>query len=112
MSDPLNVPEPTSVQWRRATREPATYTQIEWLGTLAAYEGIDLAQLYGEGYRSMGNLSKWAAHWGIEVLESRQAVRAYEKDEAEHADYLERSTKNFIARHYLKRNPNLRRSDV
>lgn len=105
MSDPANVPEPSVLRHRYWTKEPATHAQMEWLAVLANAEGIELADLYGEGYRSMGHLSKYAAHWGIEILESRQAARAYDDARREHSEHMEQLGKSYIAHLLRMKNP-------
>jgi hypothetical protein len=103
--EPGNVPEPTTVQWEIARRDKATMRQMHALQELATFEGVDLAGLYGDGYVDETQLSKWAAHWGITVLESRRDARA--TDEAMRAieERREKHMKAWIGEFYRRKHP-------
>lgn len=102
--DPANVPMPTDVRWEIVRREPATQRQIEHLLDLAEWEGIDLADLFGDGY-DLDTLSKWSAHWGIEVLESRAKARAVEEAARAVEERREQAMKSWIADYFRSKNP-------
>jgi hypothetical protein len=105
VTNPANVPAPEARIHLMWDRQPATHPQMNWLAILASNEGVELADLYGEGYRSMGHLSKYAAHWGIEILESRQAARAYDDARREHEEHMEQLGKSYIAHLLRMKNP-------
>jgi hypothetical protein len=106
VTNPANVPAPEARIHLMWDRQPATHPQMNWLAILSSNEGVELADLYGEGYRSMGHLSKYAAHWGIEILESRQAARAYEQAEQQRQEDAEQLHKSLMAHLLRMKNPN------
>ena len=105
MTDPGNVPLPDDVRWELARREPATHRQVETLLDLALDEGINLPELYGDGYTTPQALSKWAAHWGIDVLESRYRARAVEEAHRAVDERLEQRMKAMIAESFRAKHP-------
>lgn len=102
--DPANVPMPTDVRWELARRDPATQQQMVALHELAEWEDISLPDLFGDGYTPTG-LSKWAAHWGIEVLESRIEARAVEDAERAVQERTEQQFKAWAANYFRSKNP-------
>ena len=105
MTDPENVPLPDDVRWELARREPATHRQVDRLLELGLDEGVNLPELYGAGYSTPQALSKWAAHWGIDVLESRYAARAVEEARVAVELRREQALKSLIADFYRAKNP-------
>lgn len=97
MTDPENVPLPDDVRWELARRDPATRAQVDRLLDLALDADVDLPELYGNGYTTPDALSKWAAHWGIDVLESRLQARAFEEAQRAVDERLEQRMKAMIA---------------
>lgn len=63
---------------------------------LLEVEGMKAADLYGDGFSSISELSKWAAHWGISLLESRGQARAIEESRREVEDRIEQQMKAYI----------------
>jgi hypothetical protein len=109
MNNPENVPAPLEARWQIATMEPCTFKQIDRLTILLEDEGIRPADLFGNGFTRISEVSKWAAHWAIDVLESRWKVRATDELMREAREDLDWRAKRMIADHYYKMNPNLRR---
>lgn len=105
MTDPENVPLPDDVRWELARKEPATRAQVDRLLDLAPEVGVNLEELYGDGYSTPQALSKWAAHWGIDVLESRFETRAFEEAQRAVDERLEQRMKAMIAEGFRAKHP-------
>jgi hypothetical protein len=105
MKQPANVPLPDDVRWELARKEAATLRQLHTLKELASIEGVDLPELYGDGYTDAKELSKWSAHWGVTVLESRMQARAYEEARRAVEERKEQALKSWIAGHYRAQHP-------
>lgn len=102
--DPANVPMPTDVRWELARREPATQRQIEHMLDLAEWEGVNLDDLFGDGF-DLDTLSKWSAHWAIEVLESRMKARAVEEAHRAVEERRDDEFKAWAANFFRAKNP-------
>lgn len=105
MKQPANVPLPDDVRWELARTEPASVRQIATLKDLARIEGVNLPELYGDGYSNAKELSKWSAHWGITVLESRQEARYYEEARRAVEERKEQALKSWIGSYYRAQHP-------
>jgi hypothetical protein len=105
VSDPANVPHPTDVRWEIVRNEPATMAQVKRLDELERWEGVSLADLYGDGFTDAKDLGKWAAHWGIDVLESRRAAREVEAAHRAVEERRDQIMKSWIANYYRAQHP-------
>lgn len=97
--NPANVPPIMDVRFAGWDRREPTQNQIWKLGKLLATEGVDPAELYGEGYSGLGRLSRWAMSWGITYLDAAQEARHVESTR----QYIERERQR-VEEETLKRN--------
>lgn len=75
MNNPANVPPNTDVRfigWD--TRKPSG-KQLWLLNELLLSEGVDIAELYGDGFTYMDELSRWSVSWGITFLTASREAR-------------------------------------
>ena len=54
------------------SREQSTIGQRSYLKVLFGELGVTPAELYGDGFTALEDLSKWSAHWGIEYMRAAQ----------------------------------------
>lgn len=124
-ANPGNIPSRIRFAYQRGwDSEPATPQQLRKLRRMFAdndASGKDVATLFGDQFRSLDLISKFAAWWALDQLsfladEQRRKevaqVRARELEDelaglvpyrAPDVDPLEAPTKSFIARHYRQR---------
>ena len=93
MRNPGNVPAVKFVRHAGRDRSPASGDQVFRLRCLLVEEQIDAADLYGDGFTVLEDLSDYAASWGIEVLESRGDARWVEEQRMACVDAEERVLK-------------------
>lgn len=110
--NPGNVPAVDDARWLFAVDRKVSYRQCRELKDQLKIEGIDAAELYGEGFSSLEELSAWAAHWGISLLHSRSAVRHLEQARRAYEQEKEDRMKAMIADIFRAKNPELRRNYV
>ncbi len=65
--------------------EPATARQVERLRMLLHWTGVKPAEWFGEGYRSVEQLSSWAASCAIADLQSLDAEQQAEESDVKRA---------------------------
>lgn len=98
--NPANVPPIKDVRWTLADRQPSSPKQQELLSILLESEGIRARDLFGGGFSTISELSKWAAHWGISFLEDAITARVYEEARMEIEERREQDMKRWIASYY------------
>jgi len=77
--NPANVPPVRNVEWIHTPKIGCSFRQRQKLEELLSWEGIKAPDLFGSGFVSISHLSRWAAHWAIEVLESRIEAKAIQE---------------------------------
>lgn len=101
MNSPENVPRITDVRFAGWDKFEPTTRQLIALRGLLRSEGVDPAELYGAGFTSLEDLSRWGASWGIGFLEAAQEARWTEAErrrvEEFNAERLEQDMKSAIA---------------
>jgi hypothetical protein len=105
MSDALNPGNvPLAPQGRRIS---ATYrctdSQRMFLDDLLCREEMLPAELYGDGFRSLGELSSWATSWGITELDRIGRARCAAEADRALEEETEQSMKAWIANYYRAR---------
>lgn len=101
--NPANVPEVTDRRWMYASNAKCSPAQRERLSEYLQWEGIKEADLFGDGFTSIPELSRWAVHWAIDLLESRMAAREFEAYRANYEELQEQRLKASIAAYYRPR---------
>lgn len=76
--DPENVPPIRDVRFAGWNELQPTIRQLVQLQRLLREEGVDPAELYGDGFLSLDSLSRWGASWGIGFLTAAQDARYIE----------------------------------
>ena len=101
MNSPENVPPITDVRFAGWDKVQASLRQVILLRSLLASEGVNPQVLYGGGFTSLEDLSRWGASWGISYLEAAQEARWVEQErrrvEEHNAEVLEQRMKSMIA---------------
>lgn len=110
--NPGNVPPVTDPRWLYAVNRECSRKQQEELSERLRWEGMEPADLFGEGFLSIPELSSYAAHWGIELLISRAGARYVEEERQRIEEYKQQQVKRMIADLLRQKNPNLRRDYV
>ncbi len=74
MITPGNVPSPPRGRdlWER---DPATWDQLRNLRWHLSILSIDAATYFGEGFKGVQELNKWAAAWAIDDLKRLLKIR-------------------------------------
>lgn len=108
--NPGNVPPVDDVRWMYAVDRKVSARQMRELEEQLRFEGVDPAELYGEGFSSLEDLSSWAAHWGISLLHSRSKARHVEAARVAYEADKEMRVKSMMASILRERNPHLRPS--
>ena len=106
--NPAHVPETGDPRWIIASKEKCSSSQRVALLDLLQLEGVQPADLFGDGYSSMPELSRWAAHWAIDLLESKRQARAVEQQRVEFEQRKEEQLKSMIADYFRAKHPSLR----
>ena len=75
MNNPANVPPITDVRFTAWDQRKPSGKQLWLLNELLLSEGVDIAQLYGDGFTYMDDLSMWAVSWGITFLTASREAR-------------------------------------
>lgn len=110
--NPANVPPVDDPRWIYAVNRECSVKQQDELSERLRWEGVQAAELFGEGFSSIQELSSYAAHWGIELLISRAGARYVEEQRQMIEDYKQQQVKSMIADVLRQNNPNLRRGYV
>jgi hypothetical protein len=76
--NPVNVPRITDVRFMGWDGREPTFSQTWKLNQLLREEGVDAAELYGDGFNDVESLSRWATSWGISYLDAAQDARHIE----------------------------------
>lgn len=76
--DPANVPALRDVRFAGWDQQQPTIRQLVQLQRLLREEGVDPAELFGDGFSSLESLSRWGASWGIGFLTAAQDARYIE----------------------------------
>jgi len=112
-NNPANVPPLNDVRFIGWDKYQCTLRQLGKLRVLLRTEGIQPADLYGDGFTSVEDLSRWGASWGISLLESRAEARWIEHErkriEWENEDRREQAGKKLmgmILREHMKNQSN------
>ena len=106
--NPQNVPPVDDARWMYAVDRKVSLRQARELEEQLRFEGMDAAELYGEGFSSLQDLSAWAAHWGISLLHSRSHARHMEAARVAYEADKETRMKSMIADIFRQKNPHLR----
>lgn len=106
--NPANVPETGDPRWIIASKEKCSSSQRIALVEMLQLEGIHPPDLFGDGYSSIPELSRWAAHWAIDLLESNRLARAVEQQRLEYEERKEEQLKSMIADYFRAKHPSLR----
>jgi hypothetical protein len=102
-ANPENVPKVTDMQWSYAPKESSSSNQQYLLQMLLTSEGINPAELYGNGFLSISELSKWAAHWGITLLESRTLARSVNEAREQVEENIEQQMKAYVGNFFRRK---------
>lgn len=100
MNNPANVPPLMDARFTGWDTFKCSFKQTFALRELLRQEGIDPRELYGDGFSCLEDLSRWAASWGIGLLESRQQARWTEHERQRVEQRREMELKRFIAEYY------------
>ena len=102
--NPANVPELNDLRFREWDNLAPSNKQLAALDILLNEEGVNPADLYGEGFTSVRELSRWACSWGITFLKDAQDARytqqAMQRMERDDEEMREMSLKSYIANYY------------
>ena len=77
--NPEHVPKTMQPYWIIASHEPCSSRQQHALKEELGWEGLQPAELFGEGFSSIPELSRWAAHWALELLDAARIARGIEQ---------------------------------
>ncbi len=91
--NPVNVPEVRTVEWVMGAKSPCSRLQESRLSELLSWAGIEPADFFGSGFVSISDLSSWAAHWAIDVLEAHEEAKTIEEAREAWLDEKERRLK-------------------
>jgi hypothetical protein len=97
--NPQNVPL-APPQRRISATYPCGFEQRMFLDDLLCREDMLPSELYGDGFRSLGELSSWAVSWGIERLEQIGEKRCAEEADRAMEHETEQTMKAWIANYY------------
>ena len=75
MKNPANVPPITDVRFAAWDQLEPSGKQLWLLNELLLSEGVDVAELYGDGFRYVTDLSRWSVSWGITFLTASREAR-------------------------------------
>ena len=106
--NPANVPACRDAQWVYSVSRPISKAQTHTLQEWLKWEGVKASDLFGEGFSSLQDLSSWAAHWAITLLESRAGARMAEEYRRDLEARRDQQVKRMISDIYLNRHPELR----
>ena len=109
--NPGNVPQTGDPRWIIASKEPCSPSQQRALLEQLRLEEIKPADLFGDGFSSISEVSRWAAHWAIDLLESRFQARAVERQRIAYELNKEQELKSWIADSYKAQHAHLRSFD-
>ncbi|HEY7822412.1 MAG TPA: hypothetical protein VIG24_06250 [Acidimicrobiia bacterium] len=98
--NPANVPAVGEPRWIIASKEECSLSQQQRLRELLRWEGLEPGVLFGDGFSSMQELSRWAVHWAIDLLEAAMMARSVERQRVEYESAKEQAMKSMIANHY------------
>ena len=110
--NPANVPAVKDLRYLYSVSRPISKAQIHTLSEWLKWEGVEASDLFGEGFSSLQDLSSWAAHWAITLLESRAGARMAEEYRRDLQDRRDQQVKRMISDIFLSRHPDLRRRYV
>lgn len=107
MKNPGNVPPLRDVRFANWDELAPTARQVAALRGLLRSEGIDPAELFGSGFESVEDLSRWSVSWGIDFLTNAQEARYVNEGRArierDREERLEQAMKAMIAMHFRGR---------
>jgi|AACY02.2.fsa_nt_gi hypothetical protein len=109
--NPANVPETGDPRWIIASKQPCSPEQQRGLQQQLRLEGMKPADLFGDGFSSISEVSRWAAHWAIDLLNSRLQARAVERQRVDYEERKEHALKGWIADYYKAQHAHLRSFD-
>lgn len=105
MNSPEHVPAITDVRFLGWDQVAPTIKQLTRLRALLREEGISAGELFGRGFTSLEDLSRWGASWGISYLASAQDARyeneARDRFERDRLEREEQRVKSMMA-HILR----------
>lgn len=101
--NPANVPKTMQPYWIIGSMEKCSARQEYSLKEELGWEGIDPADLFGEGFTSISELSRWAAHWALELLDAGRIARGIEQQRRMAEDELEQGMKSWIGGYYRRK---------
>lgn len=109
--NPANVPETGDPRWIIASKEKCSSSQRRALLDQLRLEGMKPADLFGDGFSSISEVSRWAAHWAIDLLNSRFQARVVERQRLDYEERKEQALKGWIADYYKGQHADLRSWD-
>ena len=109
--NPANVPETGDPRWIIASKQPCSASQQRTLLEQLRLEGMKPEDLFGAGFSSISEVSRWAAHWAIDLLDSRFQARAVERQRVAYEVNKEQALKGWIADFYKAQHADLRSWD-
>lgn len=104
---PANVPQIDDVRYAGSNKVQASPSQVTALRGGLMAEFLEPADLFGDGFTSLEALSKWAAHWGLTIIQARLEARYIEDQRQAVEEYKEQRMKGMIAqllRENMRRN--------
>lgn len=101
--NPANVPRTMEPYWIIGSQEPCTFRQQYALKEELGWEGVDPAEFFGDGFSSFSELSKWAAHWALEYLNSARIARGIEQQRRQAVEANEQELKAWIGGYYRRK---------
>ena len=75
MNNPGNVPPIMDVRFARWDQLEPSGKQLWLLNDLLKSEGVNPAELYGDGFTDVRELSRWSVSWGITFLTASREAR-------------------------------------
>lgn len=108
ITNPSKVPLPDDPRWRIAATQPCSPRQVNELRSLLMEQATNVEDVFGFDVMDLPQLSRWAAHWGIEQLLALRTARAVEEANRAVAEDTEADLKSWIAAFYAAKNVDLR----
>lgn len=101
--NPAHVPKTVNPHWIIASKERCSHRQQYALKQELGWEGLEPAELFGHGFSSIPELSRWAAHWALELLDSARIARGIERERREAVEAQEQAMKSWIGGYYRRK---------
>ena len=108
ITNPSKVPLPDDPRWRVAATQPCSPRQVNELRGLLMEQATNVEDVFGFDVMDLPQLSRWAAHWGIEQLLALRTARAVEEANRAVAEDTEADLKSWIAAFFAAQHPSLR----